>query len=71
MEYRLNQNRINYKDDFDGLRRGGFTEGEIEKLTQLRHDQTELEMSRNSAEYHRLAFVRWLVETGKLSDQFA
>ena len=40
-------------------------------LTQLRRDRTELELSRTSAEYQRLAFVRWLVATGKLSDQLA
>jgi hypothetical protein len=71
MNYQWKQSRINYKDDFEALRRGGFTENEIEQLTQLRHDRTELELSRNSAEYHRLAFVRWLVATGKLSDHFA
>jgi len=71
MNYRWNQNHLNYKEDFEALRRGGFTENEIEQLTQLRRDRTELELSRNSAEYHRLAFVRWLVATGKLSDHFA
>lgn len=71
MNYQCNQNHMNYKEDFEALRRGGFTEHEIEQLTQLRRDRTELEISRTSAEYHRLAFVRWLVATGKLSDHFA
>ena len=71
MNYRWHQNHLNYKEDFEALRRGGFTENEIEQLTQLRRDRTELELSRNSAEYHRLTFVRWLVATGKLSDHFA
>jgi len=71
MNYQWNQNHLNYKEDFEALRRGGFTEHEIEQLTQLRRDRSELEISRNSAEYHRLAFVRWLVATGKLSDHFA
>jgi hypothetical protein len=71
MNYQGNQNHLNYKEDFEALRQGGFTEHEIEQLTQLRRDRTELEISRTSAEYHRLAFVRWLVATGKLSDHFA
>jgi hypothetical protein len=71
MEYRLNQNHMNYQEDFEALLQGGFTEDEIEQLTQLRRDRTELELSRNSVEYHRLAFVRWLVATGRLSDHFA
>jgi hypothetical protein len=71
MNYQWNQNHLNYKEDFEALRRGGFTEHEIEQLTQLRRDRTELELSRTSEEYHRLAFVRWLVATGKLSDHFA
>jgi hypothetical protein len=58
-------------EDFEALRRGGFTEHEIEQLAQLRRDRTELEFSRTFVEYHRLAFVRWLVATGKLSDHFA
>jgi hypothetical protein len=71
MNYQWKQNRMNYKEDCEALRRGGFTENEIEQLAQLRSDRAELEISRNSAEYHRLAFVRWLVATGKLSDHFA
>ena len=71
MNYQWKQNGMNYKEDFEALRRGGFTEHEIKQLTQLRHDRTEGEISRNSAEYHRLAFVRWLLATGKLSDHFA
>ena len=71
MNYRWNQNHLNYKEGFEALRRGGFTEHEIEQLTQLRRDRTKFEPSRSSEEYHRLAFVRWLVATGKLSDHFA
>ena len=71
MNYRWNHNHLHYKEDFEALHRAGFTEYEIERLTQLRRDRTELELSRTSAEYQRLAFVRWLVATGKLSDHFA
>ena len=71
MNYQWNHNHLHSNEDFEALRRGGFTEQEIERLSQLRHERTELELSRSSAEYHRLAFVRWLVATGKLSDYFA
>jgi len=75
MNFRWNEKKINYqvnyKEDFEALRRGGFTEHEIQQLNHLRRNQTELEMSQTSAEYRRLAFVRWLVATGKLSDRIA
>jgi hypothetical protein len=71
MNYQWNQKHLYYQGDFEALRREGFTEHEIEQLTQLRRARTELEISRTSEEYHRLAFVRWLVATGKLSDHFA
>ena len=75
MNFRWKEKKINYqmnyKEDFEALRRGGFTEHEIQQLIQLRRNRTELEMSQTSAEYRRLAFVRWLVATGRLSDQIA
>ncbi len=61
----------NYMQDLEALHREGFTDEEVRRLIQLRKDHTELEMYRDSAEYHRLEFVRWLVATGKLSDQLA
>ena len=71
MNDRRNRHHLHYKEDVEALRQAGFTEHEIERLTQLRRDRTELELSRTSAEYQRLAFVRWLVATGKLSDHIA
>ena len=62
---------MNCKEDSEVLRQVGFTEKEIERLNQLRRDYTELERQLSSVEYHRLAFLRWLVTTGKLSDQLA
>ncbi len=59
-----------YKEDLEVLRRDGFTDEEIQRLSQLRRDHTKLEECRTAEEYQRLAFVRWLVATGKLSDQF-
>ena len=71
MSYRWNEKKMNYKEDSEVLRQGGFTENEIQRLSQLRRDRTELEMSATSIEYQRLAFVRWLVASGRLSDQLA
>jgi hypothetical protein len=71
MNDRWNEMKMNYKEALEALRRGWFTEHEIQQLTQLRRGRTELELSATSAEYQRLAFVRWLVATGKLSDQLA
>ncbi len=61
----------NYKEDLEVLHRDGFTEEEIQRLCQLRRDHAKLEERRTVEEYNRLAFVRWLVATGKLSDQLA
>ena len=62
---------MNGKEDAGVLRQVGFTEEEIERLKQLRRDYTELERQHSSVEYRHLAFLRWLVTTGKLSDQLA
>ncbi len=62
---------MNYKEDLALLRRDGFTEEEMRRLSQLRRDHARLEGCWTAAEYNRLAFVRWLVATGKLSDQLA
>ena len=69
MNDRWNEKKMNYKEDFEALRQGGFTENEMQQLSRLRRDRTELEMSPTSVEYQRLAFVRWLVASGRLSDQ--
>ncbi len=41
MNDRWNEKKMNYKEDFEALRRGGFTEHEIQQLSQLRRDRTE------------------------------
>ncbi|MBV8696027.1 MAG: hypothetical protein JO125_08670 [Chloroflexi bacterium] len=57
------------KDDYEILRRGGFAEVEMKKLSQLRKQYTEQEKFQEMANYRRLEFVRWLVSTGRLTDQ--
>jgi hypothetical protein len=54
------------KDDLEGLRREGFTEQEIERLSQLRRNWSQFGEYLTEQECHRLSFVRWLVVTGKL-----
>ncbi len=71
MNYYRDKEMMSYKEDLEMLRRGGFTEEEVRRLSQLRRDYAKLEECRTSAEYNRLTFVRWLVATGKLSEQCA
>ncbi len=71
MNYYWDKEMMSYKEDLEMLRRGGFTEEEVRRLSQLRRDYAKLEECRTSAEYNRLTFVRWLVATGKLSEQCA
>jgi hypothetical protein len=68
---RQKEKKMNCKQDAEVLRQVGFTEEEIERLNHLRRDSTELELQQSSVEYRRLAFIRWLVATGKLSEQLA
>jgi hypothetical protein len=68
---REKEKKMNCKEDAEVQRQVGFTEEEIERLNQLRRDSTELELQQSSVEYRRLAFIRWLVTTGKLSEQLA
>jgi hypothetical protein len=59
------------KDDHEILRRGGFAEVEMKRLSQLRKQYAEKEKIQEMANHRRLEFVRWLVSTGKLTDQLA
>jgi hypothetical protein len=64
-------NQMSYKDAFEMLRRAGFTTQEIDRLYRLRRDYTVSQMDQAPANHRRLEFVRWLVTTGRLSDQIA
>jgi len=59
------------KEDREILRKGGFAEGEMKRLSQLRRDYNERERLQAIAEHRRMEFIRWLVSTGKLSEQLA
>ena len=64
-------NQMNYKEALETLRKAGFTAPEIDRLCRLRRAYTESEMDQAPADLRRLEFVRWLVVTGKLTDQIA
>jgi len=59
------------KEDRDILRKGGFAESEMKRLSQIRKEHYERERLKTLEEHRRMEFVRWLVHTGKLTDQIA
>ena len=59
------------KDDREILRKGGFADGEVQRLNKLRQTYTEREKLQEAIDQRRLEFVRWLVTNGRLSDQIA
>ncbi len=59
------------KEDREILRKGGFAEVEMMRLAQLRKDRDERQKLEALADRRRMEFVRWLVHTGKLTDQVA
>ncbi len=59
------------KEERDILRRGSFSEGELKLLSQLRRVHRERIKLEELEQHRRLEFIRWLVNTGKLTDQIA
>jgi len=59
------------KEDREMLRKVGFAEVEMNRLSRLRLDHNERERLQAIADHRRLEFVRWLVSVGKLTDQIA
>jgi hypothetical protein len=62
---------IGNKEDIQILREAGFSGAEIRHLNELRRTLTEECKYMELADYRRLEFVRWLVATGKLTEQVA
>ncbi len=58
-------------EDREILRKGGFAENEVVQLSKLRKAYSERAKSQNQIANRRLEFIRWLVSTGKLSEQIA
>jgi hypothetical protein len=57
------------KEDLTMLRAKGFTEQTIARLYQLRSRYGQNEMDQAPLDKRRLEFARWLVATGRLTDQ--
>jgi len=62
---------MDQKETYEMLYKAGFTASEIERFQRLQRDYAENKYSHKSATYRRLEFVRWLVTTGKLTEQIA
>jgi hypothetical protein len=59
------------KEERDIVRKGSLSEGEMKLLSQLRRVHRERIKLMELEEHRRLEFIRWLVDTGKLTDQIA
>ena len=60
-------NQMNNEEALELLRRAGFTVPQINRIMQLRRDYRASE----PLDYAHLQFIRWLVRTGRLTDQIA
>jgi len=68
----MNQNQMNHEEGVVMLHRSGFSVQEIDRLCGLRRIYADKsEMDQAALDLRRLQFARWLVETGKLTDQLA
>jgi len=68
----VNQNQMNHEEGVVMLHRSGFSAQEIDRLCRLRRVYADKsEMDQAALDLRRLQFARWLVETGKLTDQLA
>jgi hypothetical protein len=64
------RNQIEHRDACDQLRRTGFTEREISQLERFRRrSAAEQDELNRLAAARRLQFARWLVTTGRLTEQ--
>jgi hypothetical protein len=62
---------MDHKDERNFLRKGSLSEGEMKRLSQLRRVYRERIKLQEIEEHRRLEFIRWLVNTGKLTEQIA
>jgi hypothetical protein len=60
---------MGHKEDREMLRKAGITDDQINRLSKLRRNLAEEGKYQELIDYRRLQFVRWLVSTGKLSEQ--
>lgn len=62
---------MNDQEALDVLRRVGFAVSEINRLSLLRQDYRASKLNEAPLNHARLEFARWLVQTGRLTDQIA
>lgn len=60
---------MGHKEDLEILRKAGLTEAQINQLSKLRRNLPEEGKCQELSDYRRLQFVRWLVTTGKLTEE--
>jgi hypothetical protein len=60
---------MGHKEDRENLRKAGITDAQMNRLSKLRRNLAEEGKYQELIDYRRLQFVRWLVSTGKLSEQ--
>ena len=60
---------MGHKEDHEILRKVGITEAQINRLSKLRRNLAEEGKYQELIDHRRLQFVRWLVTTGKLTEQ--
>ena len=60
---------MGYKEDREILQKASFSEAEMNRLSKLRRNLAENGKYQELVDYRRLQFVRWLVHTGKLTEQ--
>ena len=60
---------MGHKEDREMMRKAGITEDQIIRLIKLRRNLAEEGKYQELIDYRRLEFVRWLVSTGKLTEQ--
>lgn len=65
------EDSMDHKEAYDMLCKVGFTASEIDRLQRLQRDYAEKKSGLLPADRRRLEFVRWLVTTGRLTDQVA
>lgn len=62
-------NKMTYQQAFHFLRQAGLVEAEIDRLYQFRRVYQMSELDQPSLDLSRLQFIRWLVATGRLTEQ--
>ncbi len=62
---------MDHQETDEMLYQAEFTASEIDRLEKLRRVYAENKQNHMSENYRRLEFVRWLVTTGKLTEQIA